>query len=878
MHRFRDKDLRLSITAVLLLTLVGLRSLDAKSTAKNSQQSRVFTEALAEARRLADTEAGKAYQGEFGKIVAPRLGDIVGECTKNLGPTVNLQVVFVFAANGQLEQVLGGPKDQPAAKCVGDKFRDLQLPAPPHANWPVSLSINISPENAPRLLAEALKLMETGTWEVDATISRAFKFRVHGLLAGQDFDLTVEPEDRNAFRIIALKDQVWTSYDDSKSWKLEDAKGHALAQRFYAFVHNPLRSEAASPTLQVVKQETHDGDTWMQLRPKTSDKKKAELQQTEYWIAISQDAKRNGVRRYEGPVTEPGHEKEPLRCVATYQPASNNAIEPPASTAILPERDSGKPGPEFAADNLKYSRDFYSKVHLVAIANLSLGSAGTAEFKYDRYPNGGPERIQCGDGEFARKDGKTWLKSNDWGETGKPVDAQTSKRLNNWVGLIQARLNGEPASNDPSEGATVMKFIGKEDQGEREEFVFEESKEKPKAKSYPHINFGRFKNAQDQQVLLSEFSGPMRLGGHEAQVKISFSHLVAVNVQETRMVWNEKEKRYVEANDNEAAESSPSPASSTSEQSGEDLVNRGIEKAKNGDLDGAIADFNHAIELNPKDDAPYYNRAQAKRLKNDTAGAIADYTRAIELGSTNPAAYNNRGNARAENNDRDGAIADYTRAIELKPDYARAYYNRAMTKQAKGDVAGATVDFKTAEKIDPELTREESAADSKSNHSAGATTVSLLDGKLKLDIPSDFSRDPDDSKNPKTLAKFSGPDGAWGEVLRGTHGLTPEDLPGYLKKRVEEYSKGFKWLPKDSHLQWLKKEIVTIDGRKWADWCFVPMLKGKKDYSHNPVYTRFLTTSYKGQLLEITFTSNLNTNPELKKEIDHIMNSVHLEE
>src|SRR5947208_6006807 len=221
---------------------------------------------------------------------------------------------------------------------------------------------------------------------------------------------------------------------------------------------------------------------------------------------------------------------------------------------------------KFAADNLKYSRDFYSKVHLVAIANLSLGSAGTAEFKYDRYPNGGPERIQCGDGEFARKNGKSWLKSNDWGDTGKPVDAQTAKRLNNWVGLIEARLNGEPSSKDPSEGATVMKFIGKEDQGEREEFVFEESKEKPKAKSYPHISFGRFKNAKDQPVLLSEFSGPMRLGGQEAKVKISFSHLIAVNIQDV-------------------TEKSPSPAASpAADESEGTLVNRGIEKAKNGDL------------------------------------------------------------------------------------------------------------------------------------------------------------------------------------------------------------------------------------------------------------------------------------------------------
>jgi tetratricopeptide (TPR) repeat protein len=514
---------------------------------------------------------------------------------------------------------------------------------------------------------------------------------------------------------------------------------------------------------------------------------------------------------------------------------------------------------EVAADNLKYSRDFYSKVHFVAIANLDFGASGTAQFKYDRYPNGGPERIQTGDGEFARKDGKTWLKSNDWGETGKPVNAQTAKRLNNWIGLIDARLNGEPASKDPSEGATVMKFIGKEDQGEREEFVFEESKEKPKAKSYPHIGFGRFKNAKDQQVLLSEFSGPMRLGARDAKVKISFSHLIAVNIQDV-------------------TEKSPSPAPATSDDSDANLVNRGIEKAKDGDLDGAIADFDRAIKADPQDDAPYYNRAQAKWLKKDTAGAIADYTRAIDLGSTNPAAYNNCGNARAENKDLDGAIADYTRAIELKPDYARAYYNRAAVKKDKGDVTGAEADFKTAKKLDPALASEESAADSKNNNPSGVTTVSLLDGNLKLDIPSDFSRDPDDPKEPKTLAKFSGPDGAWGTVLRGTHELTADQLKGYLQKRVGEYSKGFKWLPKDSRLQWLKKDIITIDGRKWADWSFVPMLKGKKDYSHNPVYTRNLTTSYKGQLLEINFTSNLNTDPKLKKEIDRIIDSVHLEE
>ena len=131
-----------------------------------------------------------------------------------------------------------------------------------------------------------------------------------------------------------------------------------------------------------------------------------------------------------------------------------------------------------------------------------------------------------------RKNGKGWLKSSDWGETGKPVDSQTSKRLDNWVGLINARLNGEAASSDSSEGATVLKFVGKETDNDREELVFEESKEKPKGSSYPRISFTRSGNGGDGQGLLSNFSGSMRLGAREAMVKISFSHLVAVNIQE----------------------------------------------------------------------------------------------------------------------------------------------------------------------------------------------------------------------------------------------------------------------------------------------------------------------------------------------------------
>ena len=289
-----------------------------------------FTQALNEAKRLADTDPGKAYDSEFSKIVAPRLSDVVGGCTKNFKPPIDFAVVFIFNANGQVEQVLT-PSDQPAAVCVGDKLRDLHLPAPPRASWPVQLSIHITPNQASAALSVALKVMESGTWEVDATISRAFNSRVHGLLAGEDFDLTVEPKDRNAVRQIAIKDKLWASYDGNTTWKIEASNDQATYRRMYARVHNPIRWETQLPPFEVVGKETHDGENWLHLRRKVSGNKTSELQQTNYWIVLREDNSPTYVGHYEGPVTEPGHENEPLHCVATYRRADNKTIQPPAN-------------------------------------------------------------------------------------------------------------------------------------------------------------------------------------------------------------------------------------------------------------------------------------------------------------------------------------------------------------------------------------------------------------------------------------------------------------------------------------------------------------------------------------------------------------------
>jgi tetratricopeptide (TPR) repeat protein len=945
-------------------------------------------------------------------------------------------------------------------------------------------------EKPEALLVTAMKKMSTDVWSVNGTVTpkKAIKtIKLRGLLSGEDFDLAMEPGAKPdvPMRLVVIRDKAWVC-SDGETWHA----GSSDDRLFYSWAHTPIMSGRQLPPFEKVGDEQRGGQTWLHIRLKVPEKKIDPKELPQYWLMLDSQGQAQYIGRAETPMFLRAA-NEVFYCSLDYAPAKEKIAPPP----LGPPVDDKAYG---FYDIEQHKFEWKGKIVRLEVTPKILESKQIGEDTYR--------------GFF--KDTAT---PSHYGVVEFPHDALVK------LGFLKKIVSGAHASEELEK----MGALGRTE-GEPVSFYVEVIPigEKPAARA-------------------------LAVG----------ARLVRDPDGSVSYTWKSDEKQ--------AAKSPPAPAAP--EASDGDLVNRGIEKAKNGDLDGAIADFTRAIEVDPKDDAPYFNRAQAKWQKKDAAGAMADYTRAIELGSTNPAAYNNRGNARVQNNDRDGAIADYTRAIELKPDYARAYYNRAVTKKAKADAKGAAADFKRAKELDPKLASEESAADSKNesdsdlvergiekgqqgdldgaladlnraieldpknsaayynraatkllkkdtpgaiadythvieldpknanaytnrgvlkarnndpdgaladyNHAieldpkqaqaynnrgnvkkakgdldgaiadftsaieldsnlaiayknrgearqakgdkagaeadfksaekielvnrgrekgkkgdldgaitdfnraieldpknaivyynrghakglkkdaagaladynraievdprfaeayfergtlkgrnkdsagaiadldraielkpdytlayynrgiakkakgdragadadfksaAAANKVSLLDGKLTIDMSPDFSREPDDPKEPKTIARFSGPaDGAWGEVLRGTHGLTPDKLEGYLKMRVAEYSKGFKWLPKDAHLQWLKKEIVTIDGRKWADWRYVPVLKGKKDYSHSPVYTRFLTTSYKGQLLEITFTSNLNTSPELKAEIDRIMDSVHLEE
>ena len=177
-------------------------------------------------------------------------------------------------------------------------------------------------------------------------------------------------------------------------------------------------------------------------------------------------------------------------------------------------------------DNLKYSRDFYSKVHFVAVAKLP------QLFTNDRYPSDGPERIQCDDGTYLRQHGKAWAHLGDrmrtglpidyaeraryvmtfaakdsWGNAGEPVDKETARKLDGWIKLVDAALNAAPATS--SLPLTYLEAEG------RSQWVFDAPSKIP-IESQPGLRFRRPTNDKAENVLLHEFSGSMRLEGRQS--------------------------------------------------------------------------------------------------------------------------------------------------------------------------------------------------------------------------------------------------------------------------------------------------------------------------------------------------------------------------
>jgi len=97
------------------------------------------------------------------------------------------------------------------------------------------------------------------------------------------------------------------------------------------------------------------------------------------------------------------------------------------------------------------------------------------------------------------------------------------------------------------------------------------------------------------------------------------------------------------------------------------VLNKGIQYVNKGMYEEAIKELDRAIQINPRSDRAYYNRARAYAAKGAVQQAITDYSKTIDINwvASIQSAYNNRGLLYEKLGNFDSALSDYTKGIEV---------------------------------------------------------------------------------------------------------------------------------------------------------------------------------------------------------------------
>ena len=161
---------------------------------------------------------------------------------------------------------------------------------------------------------------------------------------------------------------------------------------------------------------------------------------------------------------------------------------------------------------------------------------------------------------------------------------------------------------------------------------------------------------------------------------------------------------------------------SDKELTAQEWFERGNSRIVNGDWDGALADYNETIRLDPNFAPAYYNRAIVYHAKGDHESRNADFDKGVKLGGMDLGKYFWRklltapggrelssqewfkwGKASRDLSDFDTAIHCYNQAIRLDPDYAEPYVERGYAYFAKGDLSQAYENANQAIRLAPNL-------------------------------------------------------------------------------------------------------------------------------------------------------------------------------
>jgi lipoprotein NlpI len=119
----------------------------------------------------------------------------------------------------------------------------------------------------------------------------------------------------------------------------------------------------------------------------------------------------------------------------------------------------------------------------------------------------------------------------------------------------------------------------------------------------------------------------------------------------------------------------------------------------------AIADFDQANRLAPKDAAALQGRCMSRAVIGQLAKALADCNAALKLKPDYVAALESRGFTYRKMRAFHRAIADYDAALKLEPKRASALFGRGVTRLDSGDREGQ-IDIKQAKATQSDVAQE----------------------------------------------------------------------------------------------------------------------------------------------------------------------------
>jgi tetratricopeptide (TPR) repeat protein len=128
----------------------------------------------------------------------------------------------------------------------------------------------------------------------------------------------------------------------------------------------------------------------------------------------------------------------------------------------------------------------------------------------------------------------------------------------------------------------------------------------------------------------------------------------------------------------------------------QDYYQQGLAKAKAGDYQGAIADFDLALIATPEWAEVYYRRGLAHFDLGDVLTAVSDYTQALAIDSHHRDCSYARALARLTLKNFPGALVDIDRAILFGRDYAPAYQLKGLVCKKLAKYPDAIAAYKVA--------------------------------------------------------------------------------------------------------------------------------------------------------------------------------------